>query len=76
MVSGGARVRVGDEVVELGPWDALRIAPGVMRAFEGGPEGAELVAFGAPNTENADSEVEQGWWADGAPARAPGARRA
>ena len=64
VVSGGARVRVGDEVVELGPWDALRIAPGVMRAFEGGPEGAELVAFGAPNTDNADSEVEQGWWAD------------
>jgi mannose-6-phosphate isomerase-like protein (cupin superfamily) len=64
VVSGSARMRVDDEVVELGPWDALRVAPGSMRAFEGGPEGADLIAFGAPNTENRDAEVVQGWWSD------------
>lgn len=64
VVEGGARVKLGDEIVELERWDAVRIAPGVMRGFEGGPEGAEIVAFGAPNTENADTEMVPGWWTD------------
>jgi hypothetical protein len=35
-----------------------------VHSFEGGPGGAEIVAFGAPNTENKDLEMVQGWWAD------------
>lgn len=64
VVSGSARVKVEDEVVELGEWDVVRIPAGAMHAFEGGPGGAELVAFGAPNTDNEDVELVQGWWAD------------
>ena len=64
VVSGSARMKVEDEVVDLRQWDALRVAPGVMRAFEAGDEGAEIVAFGAPNTENKDAEMAPGWWAD------------
>jgi hypothetical protein len=48
--------------VELGAFDALRIPPGAMRGMEAGSEGAEIVAFGAPNTENADADMQQGWW--------------
>jgi mannose-6-phosphate isomerase-like protein (cupin superfamily) len=65
VISGSARVAVGDEVVELAEWDALRIPRETWRAFEGGPEGAELLAFGAPNTENRDAELEPGWWPAG-----------
>jgi mannose-6-phosphate isomerase-like protein (cupin superfamily) len=64
ILRGSARLKLDDEIVELGAWDAVRIPPGVWRGLEGGPEGAELLAFGAPNTENRDAEMRQGWWAD------------
>ena len=64
LVSGSGRVKLDDEIVDLKPFDAVRIPPGVMRSFEGGDEGAEIIAFGAPNTENKDLEMVQGWWAD------------
>jgi len=64
VASGTLRLRLDDEVLELGQWDAIRIAPGTMRGIEGGDEGAELLAFGAPNTENKDAEMVQGWWSD------------
>lgn len=64
LVSGSARAKLDDEVVELSAWDAVRIAPGTMRGLEGGPEGAEILLFGAPNTENKDIEMAQGWWTD------------
>src|SRR5215204_3953493 len=36
VVSGNARVAIGDDVVELGEWDAVRIPSGTMHAMEGG----------------------------------------
>jgi mannose-6-phosphate isomerase-like protein (cupin superfamily) len=62
VVSGSARVAVGDEVVDLGQWDAVRIAPETTHGIEAGPDGAEILAFGAPNTENKDAEMQPGWW--------------
>lgn len=64
VVSGSARLKLDDQVVELQQWDTVRIAPGVMRAFEGGPDGCELIAFGAPDTDNRDIDMQPGWWAD------------
>jgi mannose-6-phosphate isomerase-like protein (cupin superfamily) len=62
VVSGNARAKLGDDVIELEQWDALRVPPGVWRSLAGGPDGAEILAFGAPNTENADAEMQQGFW--------------
>ena len=62
VVSGSARAKIGDEIVELSQWDALRVPPGLWRSLGGGPEGAEVLAFGAPNTENKDTEMQQGFW--------------
>jgi len=64
VLSGSARARVGHEIVELGPFDALRVTPMVTRNLEGGPEGAELLVFGSPSHDNRDTEVLQGWWTD------------
>ena len=64
VVRGSMRMKVDDEVVELRRWDALRVPGSAWRAFVAGSEGAELLAFGAPNTENKDAEMEQGWWLD------------
>jgi mannose-6-phosphate isomerase-like protein (cupin superfamily) len=64
LLSGSGRLKLDDEVFELGPWDAVRIAKGTMRNFEAGPGGAELLAFGAPKTGAGDAEVAPGWWSD------------
>ena len=65
VVSGSARVAVGDDVVDMAQFDAVRVAPGAWRGLEAGPEGVEVIAFGAPNTDNKDAEMQQGWWPEG-----------
>jgi uncharacterized cupin superfamily protein len=66
VVSGSGRVKLDDEVVDIAGWDAIRVAPGVMRCFEAGPDGLEVLAFGAPKMEDpaADAEMRPGWWSD------------
>ncbi len=62
VIGGSGRVKVDDDVLDLERLDALRLAPGVMRAFEAGPEGLELLAFGPRH--QGDGEIVQGWWVD------------
>ena len=62
VLSGGGRVKLEDEILELTTMDALRVAPTVTRAFEAGPEGLELLAFGPHH--DGDSEVVQDFWTD------------
>jgi mannose-6-phosphate isomerase-like protein (cupin superfamily) len=64
LVGGSARLKLDDEVLELQPWDAVRIAKETTRNVEAGPEGAELILFGAPKTGPGDAEVEPEWWTD------------
>ena len=67
LVSGSGRMKLDDEIVEIKQWDALRVPSETMRNFEAGPEGAELLAFGAPNTGPSvatDAEPTMGWWSD------------
>jgi len=64
VISGSLRIRLEDEVVELKPFDAVRVHKDTMRGFEAGPEGAELIAIGAPNTGPGDGDTVQGWWSD------------
>ena len=63
VVRGSARIKVEDEVVELGEWDAIRLGKDTMRAVEAGPEGVEYLAFGAGD-DPLDAEMVQGWWSD------------
>ncbi len=63
LLSGSARLKLDDEVLELAPLDAVRIGTGTMRAMEAGPDGAEYIAFGAGQNPR-DAEMEQGWWSE------------
>lgn len=63
VVSGSARMKLEDETVELGEWDAVRVPPETMRGFEGGPEGCELLIIGAPNVTG-DTQMTRDWWTD------------
>jgi mannose-6-phosphate isomerase-like protein (cupin superfamily) len=66
ILAGSARAKLDDELLELGQWDALRVPADTMRCFEAGPEGVELLAFGAPSTGPPSEDVEMvpGWWSD------------
>jgi mannose-6-phosphate isomerase-like protein (cupin superfamily) len=64
VVAGSARLKLDDEILELKPWDAVRIANETMRDLEGGPEGAEIMLFGAPNAGSGDAQMSPGWWTD------------
>lgn len=61
VVTGGSgTARIEDEDVELRSGDALRVAPGLARAFQAGPDGLDVLAFG-PRHEG-DGDVLPGWW--------------
>lgn len=67
LISGGGRAKLEDEIVEVRQWDVLRVPPETMRCFEAGPEGAELLAIGAPYKgpdPRTDGELTPGWWSD------------
>jgi mannose-6-phosphate isomerase-like protein (cupin superfamily) len=64
VLSGSLRAKIEDEVIELKAWDAVRVHKDTMRSFEGGPEGAEMLAIGAPSTGPGDGDTVQGWWSD------------
>jgi len=63
VVRGSARVKVDDEIVELGEWDAIRFPKATMRQMEAGPEGVEYLAFGAGD-DPTEAEMAPGWWND------------
>ena len=63
VVRGSGRVKVGDEIVELAEWDAIRFGTDEMRQMEAGEDGIEYLAFGA-GTDPMDAEMKPGWWSD------------
>jgi mannose-6-phosphate isomerase-like protein (cupin superfamily) len=64
VVGGSGRLKLDDEVVELKRWDAVRVAPHVVRGFEGGPDGLEIIAVGADRPEGGDAEMVHDRWTD------------
>ena len=63
VISGSGRIKLDDDVVKVGPLDAIRTAPGVARAFEAGPHGLELLAFGPRHA--GDGEIlREDFWAE------------
>src|SRR5688572_1856250 len=63
VLRGSARIKVGDEIVELGEWDAIRLDTDTTRNVEAGPDGVEYVAFGAGDDPR-DAEMVPGWWSE------------
>ena len=62
VVSGSGRLKLDDEVIDLRQWDVVRVAPEVVRAFEGGPEGIELIAVGGTRPPEGDGELVNDFW--------------
>jgi quercetin dioxygenase-like cupin family protein len=66
VVAGSGNVLLDGELQELRQWDVLRVAPEVVRAFEGGPDGLELIAIGGPKPADGDGEMGTANWPDAA----------
>ena len=62
VAEGSGRIKLDDDVHDLKQWDLVRIGPGVMHGLEAGPQGMQLVAFGAPGPQRGDAELVLGWW--------------
>ncbi len=56
ILSGSGRIKLDAEEVNVGAWDAIRVAPGTFRAFAAGPEGLELLAFGTHGDDDASMQ--------------------
>ena len=60
VLGGTGRVKLDDEIFNVQALDAVRVAPGVARAFEAGPEGLEFIAFG-PHQDADGEPVDDSW---------------
>ena len=67
VIAGSGRVKLNDEVLEIEQVDAIRVAREVVRQFEDGSDGMEVLAFG--RRHDGDGELIQDWWTDGAGSR-------
>ncbi len=63
VLRGQGRMKLDDEIVAVGPLDAVRVSPRVVRAFEAGADGLEFLAFGAHHP--GDGELVEDGWAGG-----------
>jgi uncharacterized cupin superfamily protein len=63
VVAGSGRAVVEGEVIELKPWDALRVPASSARSFEADDDGdgLEFVAFGTHTEGDRGEFVDAGW---------------
>jgi len=64
VVAGSGRLLLDDEVLELRQWDVVRVAPEVVRCFEAGPEGLDVIAVGGPKPAEGDGVMATANWPD------------
>jgi len=60
ILAGTGRLRIDDEIEDVRPLDAIRIAPGSARAFEAGPDGLEFLVFGPHHA--GDAVMDPNFW--------------
>jgi len=60
ILGGTGRIKLDDEIFDVHALDAIRVAPEVARAFEAGPDGLELIAFG-PHYDADGESLEDNW---------------
>ena len=62
VLTGSARMKLDDDIIDVVERDILYVEPTTTREWEAGPQGLEMIAFGAH--AEGDGEIKPGWWAD------------
>jgi uncharacterized cupin superfamily protein len=60
VLAGSGRIKIDEEIRDLRPLDAVRLAPGSARAFEAGADGLELLVFSAKHP--GDAVMDPNFW--------------
>jgi mannose-6-phosphate isomerase-like protein (cupin superfamily) len=63
ILSGSGQIKLDDEIVDVGPLDAIRIAPSVKRSLAAGDDGLEYLAFGQHHEGDGDILTDEDFWA-------------
>jgi mannose-6-phosphate isomerase-like protein (cupin superfamily) len=61
VTDGSVQVKVGDEIKELGKWDAIRVHKDTPRGFRAGPDGVEMIAIGCPGGPGDAVNIDNYW---------------
>ncbi|HVC07503.1 MAG TPA: hypothetical protein VND98_07970 [Solirubrobacterales bacterium] len=64
VVAGSGRVLLDEEIHDLQQWDVVRVAPEVVRAFEAGPDGLDIIAVGGHRPDDGDGVMATAVWPD------------
>ena len=64
VIGGSGRMKADEDTVDIRQWDVVRVAPEVVRCFEAGPDGLELIAIGSDRPEGGDGEMIPSFWDD------------
>jgi mannose-6-phosphate isomerase-like protein (cupin superfamily)/quinol monooxygenase YgiN len=60
VLAGSGRIAIDDQIHEIRPLDAIRVAPASKRALEAGPDGLEFLAIGMHHP--GDAQIVPGFW--------------
>ena len=61
VLSGSVEVKLGDEIKQMGPWDAIRVDKDTPRGFRAGPDGVEMIAIGCPGGPGDAVNIDDYW---------------
>lgn len=61
VVAGSGRMIVDGQVIDLQPWNALRITPGCAHSYEAGADGLEFLVFRPHHPDDQGEFAEAGW---------------
>jgi quercetin dioxygenase-like cupin family protein len=62
VTSGNGRFKADEEIVDVGPGEVVYCPPHVVREWEAGNDGLEIIAFGGH--AEGDGNMQPGWWTD------------
>ena len=63
VVAGSGHAKLDDDaLVDLSALDVLRVAPAVVRSFEAGPQGLDLICIGGREPRGGDTERFPDFW--------------
>jgi uncharacterized cupin superfamily protein len=62
VLDGEGRLKLDDDIIDLAPFDVVRVGPTVTRRLEAADDGLQVLVFG-PHVEG-DGETVPGFWED------------